>query len=108
MDDVPLLDEIVLIDSDSTDRTIEIAESMGVPVYRHSQILPEMGAYRGKGEDNDEPRPGFDHFVTHRGQGKYFDTEFNVNGAGRVSRIRTGVIGAYELPPAWSFTSMAQ
>ncbi len=50
MDDVPLLDEIVLIDSDSTDRTAEIAESMGVPVYRHSQILPEMGSYRGKGE----------------------------------------------------------
>jgi N-acetylglucosamine-6-sulfatase len=42
-------------------------------------------AYIGKwhmGEDNDAPRPGFDHFVTHKGQGKYFDTEFNVNGAG--------------------------
>ncbi len=43
-------------------------------------------AYIGKwhmGEDNDEPRPGFDHFVTHRGQGSYFDTEFNTNGQGR-------------------------
>ena len=43
-------------------------------------------AYVGKwhmGETNDEPRPGFDHFVTHRGQGKYFDTEWNVNGARR-------------------------
>ncbi|MEM9825579.1 MAG: sulfatase [Planctomycetota bacterium] len=43
-------------------------------------------AYVGKwhmGEDNDLPRPGFDHFVTHRGQGKYFDTEFNFNGQGR-------------------------
>lgn len=43
-------------------------------------------AYIGKwhmGEQSDEPRPGFDHFVTHRGQGKYFDTEFNVNGQGR-------------------------
>jgi N-acetylglucosamine-6-sulfatase len=43
-------------------------------------------AYLGKwhmGEDNDEPRPGFDYFVTHKGQGKYFDTEFNFNGAGR-------------------------
>ncbi len=42
-------------------------------------------AYIGKwhmGEDNSEPRPGFDYFVTHKGQGKYFDTEFNVNGAG--------------------------
>jgi glucosyl-3-phosphoglycerate synthase len=50
MDDVPLLDEMVLIDSDSTDRTREIAESLGVPVYIHQQILPEWGARRGKGE----------------------------------------------------------
>ena len=35
------------------------------------------------GEDNDEPRPGFDYFVTHKGQGKYFDTEFNFNGERR-------------------------
>lgn len=43
-------------------------------------------AYVGKwhmGEKNDNPRPGFDYFVTHRGQGKYFDTEFNFNGQGR-------------------------
>jgi N-acetylglucosamine-6-sulfatase len=40
-------------------------------------------AYIGKwhmGETNDAPRPGFDWFVTHKGQGKYFDTEWNVNG----------------------------
>jgi arylsulfatase A-like enzyme len=40
-------------------------------------------AYIGKyhmGEENDEKRPGFDYFVTHKGQGKYFDTEFNVDG----------------------------
>jgi N-acetylglucosamine-6-sulfatase len=40
-------------------------------------------AYVGKwhmGEENDEKRPGFDYFVTHKGQGKYFDTEFNVDG----------------------------
>lgn len=43
-------------------------------------------AYIGKwhmGEKNDNPRPGFDYFVTHRGQGQYFDTEFNFNGKGR-------------------------
>lgn len=50
MDDAPLLDEIVLIDSDSTDRTREIAAAMGVPVYIHQQILPQYGARRGKGE----------------------------------------------------------
>jgi N-acetylglucosamine-6-sulfatase len=35
------------------------------------------------GEDNDDPRPGFDHFVTHRGQGKYWDTEFRADGGER-------------------------
>jgi N-acetylglucosamine-6-sulfatase len=44
-------------------------------------------AYIGKyhmGEENDEQRPGFDYFVTHKGQGKYFDTEFNVDGTRQV------------------------
>ena len=43
-------------------------------------------AYLGKwhmGENDDEPRPGFDWFITHKGQGKYFDTEWNVNGQRR-------------------------
>jgi N-acetylglucosamine-6-sulfatase len=43
-------------------------------------------AYIGKyhmGENNDDPRPGFDHFVTHKGQGKYWDTEFRANGGER-------------------------
>jgi N-acetylglucosamine-6-sulfatase len=50
--------------------------------------LAEAGyetAYIGKwhmGENNDEPRPGFSFFATHKGQGKYFDTEWNINGAG--------------------------
>jgi N-acetylglucosamine-6-sulfatase len=40
-------------------------------------------AYIGKwhmGEDNDEPRAGFDFWASHKGQGKYWGTEFNVNG----------------------------
>ncbi len=44
-------------------------------------------AYIGKwhmGEENDEKRPGFDYFATHKGQGKYFDTEFNVDGQRQV------------------------
>jgi arylsulfatase A-like enzyme len=44
-------------------------------------------AYIGKyhmGEENDEKRPGFDYFVTHKGQGKYWDTEFNVDGQRQV------------------------
>lgn len=47
---VPLLDEIVLIDSNSEDRTREIARKLGVPVYIHQEILPEHGGYQGKGE----------------------------------------------------------
>jgi len=50
MERYPLLDEIVLIDSNSTDRTRRIAERLGVPVYIHQEILPQRGAYQGKGE----------------------------------------------------------
>jgi glucosyl-3-phosphoglycerate synthase len=50
MDDVPLLDEIVLVDSDSSDRTRQVAEQLGIPVYVHQQLLPELGARQGKGE----------------------------------------------------------
>jgi arylsulfatase A-like enzyme len=44
-------------------------------------------AYIGKwhmGEENDAKRPGFDYFVTHKGQGKYYDTELNVDGDRKV------------------------
>ncbi len=50
MKDVPLLDEIVLMDSDSTDRTREIAEELGVPVHIHQETLSQYDARRGKGE----------------------------------------------------------
>ena len=50
MEKVPLLDEIVLIDSNSTDSTREIAEKEGIPVYIHQHILQRLGARKGKGE----------------------------------------------------------
>jgi len=50
MVEFPLLDEIVLMDSNSKDRTRQIAEDLGVPVYIHQEILPELGARKGKGE----------------------------------------------------------
>jgi len=47
----PLLDEIVVIDSGSTDRTMEIAKSFGADVYEARQILPHLKPYKGKGEN---------------------------------------------------------
>lgn len=40
-------------------------------------------AYIGKwhmGETNDAPRSGFDYWMSHAGQGRYFDNEWNING----------------------------
>jgi glucosyl-3-phosphoglycerate synthase len=50
MDKAPLIDQLVVIDSDSTDRTREIAAELGVPVVRHPEVLPELGSFTGKGE----------------------------------------------------------
>lgn len=50
MDQIPLLDEIVLIDSGSEDQTRKIAADLGIPVYIHQEILPQYGAFQGKGE----------------------------------------------------------
>jgi nucleotide-binding universal stress UspA family protein len=50
MDRVPLIDQMVVIDSESTDRTVAIAADLGVPVFKHPDILPEIGTFRGKGE----------------------------------------------------------
>jgi len=50
------------------------------------QYLQKQGyetAFVGKwhmGHEHDEPRPGFDHWVSFRGQGEYFDPTLNVNG----------------------------
>src|SRR2546425_624060 len=46
----PLVDELVVVDSRSDDRTREVARDEGVPVFIHDEILPELGSYRGKGE----------------------------------------------------------
>ncbi len=50
-DRYPLLDEIAVIDSGSTDRTREIAASFGADVYLASDYLPQYGQQRGKGEN---------------------------------------------------------
>ncbi|MGB9736410.1 MAG: glucosyl-3-phosphoglycerate synthase [bacterium] len=49
-DEVRLVDEIVVIDSASSDRTRDIAKELGAKVYIHKDIMPVLGAYKGKGE----------------------------------------------------------
>jgi len=50
MTQIPLVDEIIVIDSNSSDRTREIVTEMGVPLHIHQQTLSEYGARSGKGE----------------------------------------------------------
>lgn len=47
----PLLDEIVVIDSGSTDHTREIAREFGADVHQASDILPHLEPFVGKGEN---------------------------------------------------------
>lgn len=47
----PLIDELAVIDSGSTDRTLEVAQSFGADTYLSSEILPELGEKKGKGEN---------------------------------------------------------
>ncbi len=47
----PLVDEIAVIDSGSSDRTCEVAAAFGADVYNAAEILPETGTRRGKGEN---------------------------------------------------------
>ena len=46
----PILDEILVIDSASTDDTREIAEAEGARVVQHPDVLPRYGSFKGKGE----------------------------------------------------------
>lgn len=50
MHQVPLVDEIVVVDSGSTDRTSEVAAAAGARVVHRDAILPRIPAVPGKGE----------------------------------------------------------
>ena len=50
MEAVPLVDELLVIDSASDDRTCEIAAREGARVVQHADVLTRYGSYRGKGE----------------------------------------------------------
>ncbi|MBD0424932.1 glucosyl-3-phosphoglycerate synthase [Streptomyces sp. TRM S81-3] len=47
---VPLVDEIVVVDSGSTDRTSQVAAAAGARVVHRDAILPRLPAVPGKGE----------------------------------------------------------
>lgn len=50
MESVPLVDELVVIDSGSSDRTAEVAAAAGARVVHRDAILPRIPAVPGKGE----------------------------------------------------------
>ncbi|HWJ82278.1 MAG TPA: glucosyl-3-phosphoglycerate synthase [Nocardioides sp.] len=50
VDTVRLVDEIVVIDSDSVDGTYDAAASAGADVHRSLEIRPDLGTHAGKGE----------------------------------------------------------
>ena len=47
----PLLDEIVVIDSGSSDRTRDIAREYGADVHKATDIFPHLEQFKGKGEN---------------------------------------------------------
>jgi glucosyl-3-phosphoglycerate synthase len=48
--ELPLVDEIVVMDSDSTDATGTVAARAGATVHRAKDVAPELGTFPGKGE----------------------------------------------------------
>jgi glucosyl-3-phosphoglycerate synthase len=45
-----LVDQVIVVDADSTDGTAAIARRWGAEVYSENELLPEYGAARGKGD----------------------------------------------------------
>jgi glucosyl-3-phosphoglycerate synthase len=50
MDAVPLVDELLVMDSDSTDATAAVARAAGAEVVGTAEVLPSYGSRPGKGE----------------------------------------------------------
>ncbi|MFD0895917.1 glucosyl-3-phosphoglycerate synthase [Luteolibacter ambystomatis] len=51
MDTHGVVDEVIVIDSGSTDATRDLARAAGADVYLSAEIAPESGTFRGKGEN---------------------------------------------------------
>lgn len=49
METVPLIDELMVVDSGSTDRTGEVAAAAGAKVVHRDEIIPRMPTVPGKG-----------------------------------------------------------
>jgi glucosyl-3-phosphoglycerate synthase len=47
---VPLVDELLVVDSDSTDATADVARAAGADVVATTEVLPAQGTRPGKGE----------------------------------------------------------
>lgn len=50
VEDVDLVDEVLVVDDHSTDRTAEVAATAGARVVAVDDVLPELGGGEGKGE----------------------------------------------------------
>src|SRR5438874_968545 len=50
MQETPLVDELLVVDSGSEDDTAEVALAAGATVFEAAGILPRLGGLRGKGE----------------------------------------------------------
>ena len=50
VEQVPLVDELVVMDSDSTDATARVAREAGATAYATRDVRPDLGPGRGKGE----------------------------------------------------------
>lgn len=48
--DYPLVDELVVVDGDSSDHTAAVAEAAGAVVVHQAEVLPDAGTSLGKGE----------------------------------------------------------
>jgi glucosyl-3-phosphoglycerate synthase len=49
-DETGLVDEVVVLDSGSADRTAEVAAAAGATVHHRDDVLPRLGSFPGKGE----------------------------------------------------------
>jgi N-acetylglucosamine-6-sulfatase len=83
-----------------------VDNSSGIPegTVFFPQLLQDAGwrtAYIGKwhmGEDRDDPRPGFDHWISFQGQGVYVDPVLNIDGRRReIQGYTTDILTKFAL-----------